>query len=271
MLRLASLADSARALARCRLALPLSPQPDYPRAMPFKLANPPRLPLIAPSVLSSDFGHMADDCKTVLSQPLGNLPPGQGVEMLHLDVMDGHFVPNLTLGPDCCKGLRRAFPDLFLDVHLMVTNPERFIEPFAKAGANHISFHIEVVPTAMVKPLIERIHALGCEAGVVINPPTPVEAILPVVEVADLILVMSVNPGYSGQAFIPESLEKTRTIKHRLRPTQRLQMDGGVSPKTVASVLEAGCDVIVAGSALMGVPPIGRPAVIADLRGNSGR
>lgn len=222
--------------------------------------------MIAPSVLSSDFGHMADDCRTVL-EPASGL----GVEMLHLDVMDGHFVPNLTLGPDCCKGLRRAFPDVFLDVHLMVTSPDRFLEPFAKAGANHISFHIEVVPSIRAKYLVDKIHDLGCEAGIVINPPTPVETILPVVEFADLILVMSVNPGYSGQAFIPETLSKTRTIKERLRPTQRLQMDGGVSPKTAAFVREAGCDVMVAGSALMGVPPSDRPAVIADLRGTSRR
>lgn len=230
--------------------------------MPFKLANPPRLPLIGPSVLSSDFGNMAWDCGTVL-----DLPDGQGVDMLHLDVMDGHFVPNLTLGPDCCKGLRRAFPDVYLDVHLMVTNPELFFEPFAKAGANHISFHIEAVPDHdRVKAHIDRIHALGCEAGVVINPPTPVEKILPVVELADLVLVMSVNPGYSGQAFIADSLVKTRAIRDRLRPNQRLQMDGGVSPKTIKACREAGCDAIVAGSALMGVPVEDRPEVIAHLR-----
>lgn len=235
--------------------------------MPFTLANPPRLPLIAPSVLSSDFAHMADDCATVI-----NPPRAQGVEMLHLDVMDGHFVPNLTLGPDCCLGLRRAFPDLFLDVHLMVTHPENFFKPFAKAGANHISFHIEAVPEVdRVRRYIDEIHALGCEAGVVINPPTPVEKILPVVEFADLVLVMSVNPGYSGQAFIAETLAKTRTIRSRLRPNQRLQMDGGVSPKTISSVLEAGCDVIVAGSALMGAPVHARPEVIVSLRGSVGR
>jgi ribulose-phosphate 3-epimerase len=239
--------------------------------MPFKLSHPPRLPMIAPSVLSADFAHMADDCKTVLDQPLGNLPPGLGVEMLHLDVMDGHFVPNLTLGPDCCKALRCAFPDVFLDVHLMVTHPDRFIEPFAKAGANHISFHIEVVPAVRARHLIDKIRDLGCEAGVVINPPTPVEAILPVVEFADLILVMSVNPGYSGQAFMPDTLSKTRTIRDRLGPNQRLQMDGGVSPKTAGAVREAGCDVMVAGSALMGVPREARPGVIADLRGTACR
>lgn len=231
----------------------------------------PARPLIAPSVLSSDFGNMAADCRTVLSRPMGDLPEGQGVDMLHLDVMDGHFVPNLTLGPDCCKGLRKAFPDLYLDVHLMVTNPAQYFEPFARAGANHISFHIEVVPQAKVGELIDRIHSLGCDAGVVINPPTPVEAILPVVPLADLILVMSVNPGYSGQAFIPSALDKVRVIREQLRPDQRLQMDGGVAPATVQACREAGADCFVAGSALFGQEPARRPEVIADLRGGRGR
>lgn len=213
---------------------------------------------VAPSVLAADFANMADECRTAL---------GAGADLLHLDVMDGHFVPNLTMGPDLCRGLRKALPEAFLDVHLMVTNPGMFVEPFARAGADHISFHVEAVGEAGVGPLAERIRALGCLAGVVINPPTPVERVLPVVGLVDMVLVMSVNPGFGGQAFIEGSLDKLRRIRPLLRPEQRLEIDGGVSPENAGRVRDAGCDVLVAGSALFGKPREAWASIVAGLRG----
>jgi ribulose-phosphate 3-epimerase len=226
--------------------------------VPNILANPPRLPLVAPSVLSADFANIERDCRGVLAA---------GADLLHLDVMDGHFVPNLTMGPDMCRGLRRALPEVYLDAHLMVANPGMFIEPFAKAGANHFSFHVEVVEAGQIASMIDRIRSLGMQAGLVINPPTPVERILPFVHLADMVLVMSVNPGFSGQSFIASALEKTRAIRAKLRPEQRLQMDGGVTPATAAACREAGCDVMVTGSALFSAGAGERAGVIAALRG----
>jgi ribulose-phosphate 3-epimerase len=232
---------------------------------PDLFTHPPRLPLIAPSILSADFARMGEECAHILA-PSGT-GGGGGADLLHLDVMDGHFVPNLTMGPDLCRCLRAALPEAYLDVHLMVTDPEKYFEPFARAGANCVTFHVEVTPPHRVQDLVARAHALNMRAGLAINPPTPVDAILPVVTLPDLILVMSVNPGFSGQAFIDESLAKTRAVRSHLRPQQRLQMDGGIGPAQAEAVRAAGCDVLVAASAIFKRPRDERAGVVRILRG----
>lgn len=219
--------------------------------------SPARLPLIAPSILSADFAVMGAECRGVLEA---------GADLLHLDVMDGHFVPNLTMGPDLCRCLRRALPGAFLDVHLMVTDPGRFVEPFHKAGANHLTFHVEVAGGKAGRELASRIRGLGMTAGIAVNPETPVDGVLELLDAVDLVLVMSVHPGYSGQAFIGEVLRKTEGVHSRLRPDQRLEMDGGISPSNVASVRKAGCDVIVAATAIFGLEPAQRAGAIGRLR-----
>lgn len=246
--------------------------------MPTLFTNPPALPLIAPSILSADFAQLADDSRHVLAPAHGGTLE-HGAELLHIDVMDGHFVPNLSMGPALVASLRRALPGAFLDVHIMVTDPRQYIRPFAEAGANNLTFHIEPAldPRAGtgLSPLSQgydpaalagEIHAAGMTAGLALNPPTPVDAVLPYLRVFDLFLVMSVNPGFSGQAFIEQSLEKTRQIRKALRPNQRLQMDGGIAPTNAARVREAGCDVLVAASAIFSKPRAMWASVIASLR-----
>ncbi len=229
------------------------------------LLKPAHLPLIAPSILSADFADMGAECEAVL----GDGGDG-GADLLHLDVMDGHFVSNLTMGPAMCAALRRRFPKACLDVHMMVEDPLRFVSAFADAGASNYTFHVEVVRDPA--EVADEIHRAGMMAGLALNPPTEVEGILPFVKAVDLVLIMSVNPGFSGQAFIPEVLEKARRVKSILRANQRLEVDGGVHPKTALLCREAGCDVLVSASAIFGAKG-GRSQyarVIAELRGENG-
>ncbi len=202
---------------------------------------PPRLPLIAPSILSADFARLGEEARAVIEA---------GADLLHLDVMDGHFAPNLSMGPALCRSLRKALPGAFLDVHLMVKDPGFFLQPFADAGADHCTLHIEVIDDP--RPLAERCHALGMSAGLAFNPDTPAERVLPFAEPFDLLLCMSVVPGFSGQKFKPEVLPKCRAIKPHLRADQRLEIDGGVAPATVEGCRAAGCDVLVAATAVYG-------------------
>ncbi len=214
--------------------------------------------LAAPSILAADFGDMARCCEQAIRA---------GADLLHVDIMDGHFVDNLTMGPDMVKALRRALPASFLDVHLMVTSPELFVEPFATAGADHLTFHVEIAEPAPLRALADRVRALGKTAGIAINPPTPVEKLWPVADAFELVLVMSVNPGRGGQPFIAETLVKTRAVRERFGPPMRVEMDGGIGPANAGAVRDAGCDVLVAGSSFFGQPSEKWAEIAASLRG----
>jgi ribulose-phosphate 3-epimerase len=197
--------------------------------------------MIAPSILSADFGHLAREVAAVAAG---------GADWIHVDVMDAHFVPPLTIGPLVVRGLRRA-TTLPLDVHLMIEAPERQIAEFARAGASGLTVHVEAC--ADVVAVLRDIHAAGLRAGLALNPPTPLEDVAPFLEQIDLLLVMSVNPGWGGQPFVDGSLEKL-TAAARLRRERGLgfliEVDGGIKTHNAAAVLAAGADVLVAGSAI---------------------
>lgn len=199
--------------------------------------------LIAPSLLSADFAVLGEEVKKV---------EAAGADILHVDVMDGHFVPNITIGPDIVAAIRKN-STLPLDVHLMIEHPEKYIERFAEAGADMISVHYEACD---LEKLLTSIHRLKCKAGAVLNPPTSVEKILPFVEYADYVLVMTVNPGFGGQGMIPACIEKIRSLKKYIHEEKKLkvliEVDGGVKPSNVQEVVDAGADIIVAGSAIFG-------------------
>lgn len=215
----------------------------------------PSPPLIAPSILSADFARLGEELRAVAAA---------GADWIHVDVMDGHFVPNLTLGPMVVKALR-PWTTLPLDVHLMVTPVDPWLEPFAAAGADILTVHPEA--GAHLHRTLQAIRALGKRAGVALNPATPPEAIDYVLGEIDMVLVMSVNPGFGGQAFIDAQLDKIRALRRRIDACGRkidLQVDGGINAQTARAAVAAGADVLVAGSAVFA----GGPAAYA---GNIGR
>ncbi|GAB5495272.1 MAG: ribulose-phosphate 3-epimerase [Phycisphaerales bacterium] len=222
------------------------------------LRTRPAAPVVAPSILAADFADLAADCRSALEA---------GGELLHLDVMDGHFVPNLSMGPGLCQKLREALPDVCFDVHLMITDPADYIEPFAKAGADHITFHCEVLSEDEAKSLADKTRAMGCTAGIAINPETPFENVEPLLGSFEMLLVMSVHPGFGGQSFISEVLEKTSRARAEGPESLILEMDGGIAPATAQSCREAGCDILVAGSALFGENHLNRAIVVNNMVG----
>lgn len=200
--------------------------------------------IIAPSILSADFARLGDEVDAVLAA---------GAGWVHFDVMDNHYVPNLTIGPLVCEALRRHGVTAPIDVHLMVEPVDRIVPDFARAGASLISFHPEA--SSHVHRTIQLIKAEGCQAGLVLNPATPIDILDWVLDDLDLVLLMSVNPGFGGQAFIPSTLEKLRRVRERIDASGkpiRLEIDGGVKPDNIAEIARAGADTFVAGSAIFG-------------------
>jgi len=203
---------------------------------------------ISPSILSADFSKLGQEVEDVLEA---------GADWVHVDVMDGRFVPNITIGPLVVDALRKKLPDALLDCHLMIVEPEQRVEDFAKAGADIISVHAEAASTIHLHRTVNQIKNLGCAAGVVLNPGTPLSAIEYVLEDVDLILVMSVNPGFGGQSFIESQVEKIKELKAMCKAKgvdPWIEIDGGVGPKNAYKVVEAGCNAIVAGSAVFNAP-----------------
>jgi ribulose-phosphate 3-epimerase len=211
---------------------------------------------IAPSILSADFSKLGEEIKDV---EIG------GADYIHIDVMDGHFVPNITIGPLIVEAIR-PITKLPLDVHLMIDNPDQYIEAFAKSGADYITVHFEACKH--LHRTIQFIKSFGVKAGVVLNPATPVESIKHIISDVDMVLLMSVNPGFGGQAFIPEVLDKIRTLRKMIDDKGlqvEIEIDGGVNEETAKLCMEAGATVLVAGSAVYNQK--NREQAIAALRG----
>jgi ribulose-phosphate 3-epimerase len=212
--------------------------------------------VIAPSILSADFTRLGEQIAEAESA---------GADWVHVDVMDGHFVPNLTMGPFVVEHVRRV-TSLPIDVHLMVENPEGFLEPFAGAGASHLTVHVETCPDPV--STLKKIKSLGCKAGLTLNPATPAADLALALPLADLVLVMTVHPGYSGQAFMPEMISKVAEVRRMLDEIGSpawLEVDGGISTATISRVWEAGADAFVAAKAIF-KNPAGIAAGIKSLR-----
>lgn len=218
-------------------------------------------PIIAPSILSANFAKLGAEVDAVLAA---------GADWVHFDVMDNHYVPNLTIGPLVCDALRNHGVTAPIDVHLMVKPVDRIIPDFAKAGATLISFHPEA--SEHVDRTIGLIKEQGCQAGLVLNPATPLNVLDHVLDKLDLVLIMSVNPGFGGQAFIPHALDKIRLVRERIRETGRLirlEVDGGIKVDNIGAVSQAGADAFVAGSAIFGAGDYAQ--VISQMRAEIAR
>ncbi|RUM34947.1 MAG: ribulose-phosphate 3-epimerase [Desulfobulbus sp.] len=199
--------------------------------------------MIAPSILSADFSRLGEEIRAVEEA---------GAEVIHVDVMDGHFVPNITIGPLVVKAVRQV-TDLPVDVHLMITEPDRYLQDFADAGADWITVHVEAC--IHLHRTLSYIKDLGKKAGAVLNPATPLSTLEYVLDELDLVMLMSVNPGFGGQSFIESTVEKTRLLRAMLdtvNPEAGIEIDGGISPTTIARVAAAGANIFVAGSAIYG-------------------